>query len=234
MTATPSQAIAWSKTQTKGYRGLCLVFVRNCFGIPAKYPSAAEAWEHAKYRHAPSNVAQIPAGVPVFFSTPATKYGHVALHLGGGKFRTNYSAKGTVVTATLADPVFKGMTMLGWAEDLNGVRVYTAPARSKPAAGGTYKVKAGDTLGGIAKRYGTMATALAQINGIANPDRIAVGQSIKVTGTATATPATYTVKRGDTLGGIAAKFKTTVGRLQAHNGITNPDRIAVGQSIKIK
>lgn len=142
MTATRSEAIVWSKKQTRGYVGLCLVFVRNCFGIAAKYPSAAEAWEHARYRHKTRSTSGIPAGVPVFFSTPATRYGHVALHLGGGAFRTNYSAQGTVVTATLDDAVFSGMTMLGWTEDLNGIRVYTAPKAPAKPAGYDPKVKA--------------------------------------------------------------------------------------------
>lgn len=44
---------------------------------------------------------------------------------------------------------------------------------------------------------------------------------------------TYTVKSGDTLGAIAARFNTTVKALAAANGITNPDRIAVGQKLKV-
>lgn len=231
MTATRSEAIAWAKKQTNGakYAGLCLVFVRHCFGLPAKYPSAASAWEHAKYRHKTGNPADAPAGVPVFFSTPATRYGHVALSLGGGKFRTNYSSHKSIVTETLGHGALAGMTMLGWTEDLNGARVYTAPK----APAGSYKVKAGDTLGEIAKRYGTTVSALASLNGIANPNRIDVGQVLKLSG-ATSAPSTYKVRKGDTLGAIASRFKTTVGRLQAHNGIKDPDVIRVGQVLKIK
>lgn len=44
---------------------------------------------------------------------------------------------------------------------------------------------------------------------------------------------TYTVKSGDTLGAIAARFDTTVKALAAANGITNPDRITVGQKLKV-
>lgn len=49
-----------------------------------------------------------------------------------------------------------------------------------------------------------------------------------------ATATTYTVKRGDTLSGIAAKYKTTVNKLVAANKLRNPDVIRVGQKIKIK
>lgn len=43
-----------------------------------------------------------------------------------------------------------------------------------------YTVKAGDTLSGIAAKYGTTYQHLAQINGIANPNLIYAGQKIKV------------------------------------------------------
>lgn len=43
----------------------------------------------------------------------------------------------------------------------------------------------------------------------------------------------YTVKRGDTLSGIAKKYGTTYQKLAAYNGISNPNIIRVGQKIKI-
>ena len=146
---TPAQAIAYAKTITRGYVGLCLVFVRTCFNIGSRYPSAAAAWAAPGKRHVTSSIADVPAGAPVFFSIPPTKtfkgnpFGHVALHLGGGLFRTNYSAKGTVITARLGDPVFAGMHMLGWREDLNGVDLHLAsPVKhvdAKPSGAGYAK-----------------------------------------------------------------------------------------------
>lgn len=43
----------------------------------------------------------------------------------------------------------------------------------------------------------------------------------------------YTVKRGDTLSKIAAKFGTTYQKLASYNGIANPNIISVGQKIII-
>lgn len=43
----------------------------------------------------------------------------------------------------------------------------------------------------------------------------------------------YTVKAGDTLSGIAAKYGTTYQKLASYNGISNPNIIHVGQKIKI-
>jgi LysM repeat protein len=49
----------------------------------------------------------------------------------------------------------------------------------------------------------------------------------------TGTPATYKVKSGDTLSGIAAKFATTVKVLVRLNDIKDPSKIHVGQVLKL-
>lgn len=53
---------------------------------------------------------------------------------------------------------------------------------AKPSAPAAqyYTVKSGDTLSGIAARYGTTYQRLAQMNGIANPNKIYAGQKIRV------------------------------------------------------
>jgi LysM repeat protein len=116
------------------------------------------------------------------------------------------------------------------------------PAPSKPAAkpvaSGTYTVKSGDTLSGIASRYGTTVAKLVAANGISNPDLIHPGQVLKLSGSTTSAPPksptkTYTVKSGDTLSGIASRFGTTVAALVKKNGIKNPDLIHPGQKIKL-
>ena len=62
---------------------------------------------------------------------------------------------------------------------------WDAYATGSPAgsgSGGTvvYTVKSGDTLSGIALKYGTTYQHLAQINGIANPNLIYPGQKIRI------------------------------------------------------
>ena len=99
----------------------------------------------------------------------------------------------------------------------------------------TYKIKNGDTLGSIAKRHNTTVDAIAKINNIKNPNMIYVGDIIKIPGATVNTPDSilYIVKRGDTLGEIADKYKTTVYKLVKDNNITNRNLIYPGQKIKI-
>lgn len=94
----------------------------------------------------------------------------------------------------------------------------------------TYTVRYGDTLSGIASKYGTTVSALATANHIYNPNIIGVGQKIIIP---SGTAGVYTVKSGDTLAGIASRFGTTWQALQSKNGITNPNVIYVGQTIRV-
>ena len=102
---------------------------------------------------------------------------------------------------------------------------------------GRHTVKAGETLAGIASRNGTSVGALVSANGIANPNRIYVGQ-VLVIPDGSAAPrgggtASYTIQRGDTLAKIAARHGTTVAAIVAANGITNANHIVIGRSLVI-
>ena len=141
-----------------------------------------------------------------------------------------YTSKGVVdgITANTVD--------MNWCykDYTNGAT--TTPAPQPEPSYGTYTVMAGDTLSGIAEKFGTTYQELAAINGIADPNVIHVGQIIKLKGDAASTPQgenTYTVQAGDTLSGIAAKYGTTYQELAALNGIADPNIIHVGQVLKV-
>lgn len=111
----------------------------------------------------------------------------------------------------------------------------TPVRKPTPSTVRTYTVQSGDTLSGIASKYGTTYQHLAQINGIANPNIIHVGQVIKIDGGSTPTQAKYyTVQSGDTLSGIAARYGTTWQQLQQLNNIANANLIYPGQHIRVK
>jgi LysM repeat protein len=65
-----------------------------------------------------------------------------------------------------------------------------APAPApRPSGTTTYTVKAGDTLGQIALKYGTTAASIARANGLTSPDLIRVGMRLVIPGSGGASPA---------------------------------------------
>lgn len=131
----------------------------------------------------------------------------------------------------------------------------SAPAASAAVsdAANTYEVKAGDTLGAIARREGTTIAALRTANNLSG-DMLRVGQKLVIPGNAapissssavapaasTAAPATprsgpitYSVVAGDTLGSIARTYGVRVGEIATLNNITDPAKLRVGQVLRL-
>ncbi|MFN8377754.1 MAG: LysM peptidoglycan-binding domain-containing protein [Anaerolineae bacterium] len=111
---------------------------------------------------------------------------------------------------------------------------YVPPPPTQPPTGTTtiYHVVRGDTLALIAGWYGTTWQTLTSLNGLANPNLIFAGQTLRVPVAPNRT-ASYTVRWGDTLGTIAWRFSTTVGAITTRNGISNPNLIFTGQFLAI-
>ncbi|MEU0671063.1 LysM peptidoglycan-binding domain-containing protein [Streptomyces lavendulocolor] len=96
-----------------------------------------------------------------------------------------------------------------------------------------YTVKTGDTLTSIAATFGTTVAQLVHWNGIPDPDVIKIGQRLVVAKADAPQETFYTVRPGDTLTAIAARYGTTVERLVKWNRISDPDVIKVGQRLVV-
>jgi LysM repeat protein len=115
------------------------------------------------------------------------------------------------------------------------IAVATAPGRqSSSACGSLYVVQAGDTLSAIALHCQVPLAALQAAN--PNSDPLAIGRILAVPA-APAAPAgsatLYVIRAGDTLSALARRFGTTVAVLARYNGLTDPNRLRVGQMLHI-
>jgi LysM repeat protein len=128
-------------------------------------------------------------------------------------------------------------------------------APAKAAAPVVHVVAWGETLTGIARRYGSTISAIAAANGIANPSYLRVGQRLTIPGTSApaqaarpatpkaapakaapakaAAPVVHVVAWGETLTGIARRYGSTISAIAAANGIANPSYLRVGQRLTI-
>lgn len=107
---------------------------------------------------------------------------------------------------------------------------------STPSAS-SHTVSRGDTLFSIARANGTSVAAIREVNGLSS-DLIFVGQTLRLPGGSTSTPApsqstgSYAVVAGDTLFSIARRHNISVHQLKADNNLSS-DTIYVGQQLSV-
>ncbi|AUZ37874.1 MULTISPECIES: peptidoglycan endopeptidase LytE [Bacillus] len=137
-----------------------------------------------------------------------------------------------------SDFIYVGQTL-----SINGKSTSSKSSSSSSSASSTYKVKSGDSLWKISKKYGMTVNELKKLNGLKS-DLLRVGQVLKLKGSSsssssssssvsTSSTSTYKVKRGDSLSKIAKQYGTTVSKLKSLNGLKS-DVIYVNQVLKVK
>ena len=116
----------------------------------------------------------------------------------------------------------------------------------------------GETLSSIARRHGVSMKELSQNNGIKDPNSLRVGQALAIPGKSkakaraksnapvVAAPArvnrtavvasgsgSHTIQKGETLSKIARMHGVSVKDLQRWNGISDPSKLKIGQSLRV-
>ena len=126
----------------------------------------------------------------------------------------------------------------------SATRAVTVAATPAPS---TYTVVAGDTVSGIAARYGLTTAGVLALNGLSRTSLIFPGQKLALTttvatGAATpiaAAPASstgtvkYTIARGDTISSIAKRYSVATTTVLTANGLGWKSVIYPGQAISI-
>ena len=111
----------------------------------------------------------------------------------------------------------------------------------------TYRVKRGDTLGAVSRRYGVPLAAILYWNKLNDPRDLRSGQELTiwtpegnkperqiVDSTPDGQTLAYTVKRGDTLWDIARQFNVTVSSVRAANNLSRRTAIYPGDKLTIR
>ncbi len=129
-----------------------------------------------------------------------------------------------------------------------------APAGEQAAATGeaiTYRVRRGDTLSHIARRYRTTAPAIAAASGIRVSKVLSIGERLTVVPGVRSTVEArrlgqgggdvvasgsrkHTVRRGDSLWKIAKRYGTSVQRLCSLNGINSRTTLYPGMRLRVR
>jgi membrane-bound lytic murein transglycosylase D len=123
----------------------------------------------------------------------------------------------------------------------------------------THIVRSGETLGGIANRYGVSVSSLRSANRLSSKGLIRAGQKLTIRRTSTSTASrantssakasttkaktttakasstakTHTVRAGETVGGIATRLGVSQSALIRVNGLGSAGKIRVGQKLRI-
>lgn len=125
-------------------------------------------------------------------------------------------AKGSAANSTAAKPQSSGSTT-------------SSSAGKKLSNTENYKVQSGDSLIGLAGRFGVSVDDLAKTNNLASNAQLLRGQTLKVP----KMTVTYTVQSGDSLIGLARKYGVSTKELADMNNIQPTAQLQRGQKLTV-
>ncbi|MGB4229797.1 MAG: LysM peptidoglycan-binding domain-containing protein [Bacteroidales bacterium] len=220
-------------------------------GIAAKYRvtvSDIKRWNNLK-----SNMIYVGQKLKIYSSTPPSKTSSVT-----STNTTNQTSSSSAKTQNIVHVVKSGETLSGIASkygvSVNNIKNWnnlssdkisigqkliinpTEQTSSKTSTQQIHVVKRGETLSGIASKYGVSVNNIKNWNNLSS-DKISIGQKLiinptKQTSSKTETQQIHVVKSGETLSGIANKYNTTVDAIKKANNLKS-NKIYVGQKLKI-
>lgn len=98
---------------------------------------------------------------------------------------------------------------------------------SKPTA---YTIQGGDTVSGIAKKFGISVNTILWANDMTARSLLKVGRDLTIL---PVSGVMHSVKRGETLGAIAKQYGTDIDKILAANRVQTASQIRIGESLVI-
>jgi LysM repeat protein len=222
--------------------------------IAAKYGVTVEAIASASGLGDPNLVIEgqvllVPGGQPAP-AQPAATPSEAAVSLvhvvAPGETLSSIAGRYGLTVARLADANNLANRDLVIAGERLLIPVPSTPSQTTgvapDAAAFSHVVRPGDTLSGIAARYGVSMDAIIAANGIANPNIVVLGATLAIPGASqgglsAAAPAaalgSHVVAAGETLASIAQRYGVSIHVIAELNNIADVNRIIEGQVLAV-
>ena len=116
-----------------------------------------------------------------------------------------------------------------------------ASNKSTSQAVKTHVMQSGETISHLAVKYNTTTKKILELNPGINPNKVRIGQKIRVkpgSGSKHSVPKQqpvyHTMLSGETVSHLAVKYGTTTKKIQALNPGLNPNKVRIGQKVRVK
>jgi LysM repeat protein len=188
--------------------------------------------------------ALVLSGGPMLAGPTLGANPHVVVHPGDTlgaialRFRTSVARLAALNRLPNLDLIFPGQVLV-LPQSATSKAAWGAVASGIPPI--THVVRWGETLSALAARYGTTVQAILELNGLANPNHIESGQQLHIPGRGSAaspqlpsvSTLVHVVRAGETLTGIARRYRTSLAVLVRLNQLPRANYIRIGQRLLI-
>jgi len=107
---------------------------------------------------------------------------------------------------------------------------FSVPSVNTPLKVKTHKVKSGESLNGIAKKFGVSIDTICGSNSLKSYDYVDPGTTLRIPNKE---GILYNMKEGNNVAGLASKYKIPVEKILAENNFKNPDFVPEGELVFI-
>ncbi|OGP89840.1 MAG: hypothetical protein A2031_00410 [Deltaproteobacteria bacterium RBG_19FT_COMBO_43_11] len=185
--------------------------------------------KYKSVQEAPFNVLKLPDIPAVLLETAYISNPQEESLLRNSNFQKRLAA----AVASSVSEYFIGTASV--YENIKATEKQREKSKGKETATIQYKIKRGDTLSSVARRFDTTVAILLKLNNLKLRDKIYVGRKILVPLNTTGKNARriYTVKKGDTLFSLAKKNTTTIQELLELNNMKRDDTLYLGKRIRL-